>query len=526
MNLLAKLTLIISLAFYGASTISAQDADYRTATSLIQQGQITQALALLRRMAAQRPTDPQVHNLLGIALTTAGKMQEANEEFKRALALNPKLFSVLKNLALNELALGQLEDAKRHFESLLTLSPHDRACHWGLAEIAFAKRDFAQAALHYERSGDLAWKEPTTLLKFASSYTETGQRDRALALLEKLPADIDAKLQFEAGLLFAKLGKFDLSARRFAAARSDFPDQYRVGYNLAFAQLKAGEFATAIGTIEELLAKGYRQAELYNLLAQAYEASGRTNEAYEALRLATASNPTDEANYLDLIMLCLKHQSYDLGLKIADIGLRHLPNSYRLRLHRGAVWALKGEYEEAMQDFEIASRLAPDNGLPAVARGMVLIQMGKAAEAVELLRRQSVKSPNDPLVFWFLGEALDYSGPAPGSAEEKEAIGALERAIELDADLPQPRALLGKLLLRRGETAKAVEELERAFKLAPDDPTTTYLLAQALQKSGEAERAKQLFAKVSRARTRELETTRLNLIRVINSEMRSNRVER
>jgi len=44
----------------------------------------------------------------------------------------------------------------------------------GLAEIAFAARDYKRAALNYERSGDLAWKDSRTAIKFATSCLEDG----------------------------------------------------------------------------------------------------------------------------------------------------------------------------------------------------------------------------------------------------------------------------------------------------------------------------------------------------------------
>src|SRR5215470_9563952 len=503
-----------------AGSVQAQDADYQAAVSFVQRKQFDRAFPLLQQMLDRSPNDLKARNLMGIALSAAGRPKEANEQFKKVLELDPKFVPALKNLAINELALGMAQDAKIHFEEALKSAPQDVTCHWGLAEIAFSARDYKRAASSYEQSGDLAWKDPRTAIKFATSCVEAGQPAIAAALLEKIPttlSDADANVQFQAGVLLARLEKYEAAARRFELARQGFPDPYQVGYNLTLVLIRSQNYAAAIRAGEETLAAGHRKAEIYNLLSQAYEQSGQTKRAYDALRAATELDPQDEINYLDLIALCLKHENYDLSLEIADIGARHVPRSHRLRLHRGVTLVMKGQMEEAAKEFQTAGELAPDDALPQVALGLALIQMDRQSEAIALLRRQSERSPKDSRVFWLLGEALGRSGVQRGSEEEKEAVSALEKSIQLDPQLPQSRALLGKTLLRRGEVARAAEQLEKALELDPEDMTAAYQLAQALQRLGQTVRAKELFAKVSKAKSEKLQPAQRNLMRIIKA---------
>ena len=513
--------IFLSFAVF-AGSVQAQDTDYQTAVSFVQRGQFDRALPLLQQILDRSPNDLKARNLMGIALSAAGRREEANEQFKRVLALDPKFFPALKNLAVNELFLGKAQDAKVHFEEALKSAPQDATCHWGLAEIAFTARDYKRAALSYELSGDLAWKDPRTAIKSATSCLEAGQPDRAAAILEKIPTNLsdsdgDANIQFQAGVLLARLEKYEAAARRFELARRGLRDPYQVGYNLTLVLIRSQNYAAAIRAGEETLAAGHRKAEIYNLLSQAYEQSGQTKRAYDALRAATELDPQDEINYLDLIALCLKHENYDLSLEIADIGARHVPRSHRLRLHRGVTLVMKGQMEEAAKEFQTAGELAPDDALPQVALGLALIQMDRQSEAIALLRRQSERSPKDSRVFWLLGEALGRSGVQRGSEEEKEAVSALEKSIQLDPQLPQSRALLGKMLLRRGEVARAAEQLEKSLELDPEDMTSAYQLAQALQRMGQTTRAQELFAKVSKAKSDKLQPTQRNLMRIIKT---------
>jgi tetratricopeptide (TPR) repeat protein len=503
-----------------AVSVRAQDADYQTAVSFVQQGQFDRAFPVLQRILDRSPNDLKARNLMGIALSAAGRREEANEHFKKVLSLEPKFVPALKNLALNELAIGKTQDAGTHFEEALKLAPQDATCHWGLAEIAFAARDYKRAALSYEQSGDLAWKDSRTVIKFATSCLEYGQPARAATILEKIPTSLsgaDANIQFQAGVMLARLEKYEAAARRFELARQGFPDPYQVGYNLTLVLIRNRDYAAAIRAGEETLAAGRRKAEMYNLLAQAYEQSGQTKRAYDALRAATDIDPQDETNYLDLIALCLKHENYDLSLEIADIGARRVPSGRRLRLHRGVALVMKSRLEEAVKEFQTAAELLPEDALPQVALGLALIQLDKHSEAIALLRRRIELNPKDPRVFWLLGEALNRSGVQPGSEAEKEAVSALEKSIQLDPRLPQSRALLGKILLRGAEVARATEHLEKAFELDPEDMTAAYQLAQALQRMGQAERAKQLFTKVSQAKSEKLQDTQRSLLRIIKA---------
>jgi len=347
--------------------------------------------------------------------------------------------------------------------------------------------------------------------------------------LEKIPtalsdSEADANIQFQAGVLLARLEKYEAAARRFELARRGYRDPYQayqVGYNLTLVLVRNKSYAEAIRAGEETLAAGHRKSEIYNLLAQAYELSGQTKQAYDALRTATELDPQDETNYLDLISLCLRSENYDLSLEIADIGARRVPGSPRLRLQRGVALVMKGQLEEASKEFKTAAELlpkeAPEEALPQIALGLALIQMDRQPEAIALLRRQSERSPKDPRVFWLLGEALSRSGVQRGSEAEKEAISVLEKSIQLDPRLPQSRALLGKMLLRRGEVARAAEQLEKALEIDSEDMTSTYQLAQALQRMGQTARAQELFAKVSKAKSDKLQPAQRDMLRIIRA---------
>jgi Flp pilus assembly protein TadD len=505
--LLLKIGSVIALLLSVECSLLAQSPDpqpsYDQALLLIRQQQFEPGIALLRKILEQSPDHIKAHNLIGIALTTSGKIEEANLHFRKAIELNPGFYPALKNLAINEMKLNRIEDARSHFRQALQLEPNDPAVHLALGEIHFQGKQFAEAVKHYDQSRDLPFRDSRLVLNYAASCLESKQPEKAIGLLEKFPSWADALSQFEAGMIFVRLEKYIQAAQRFEMARKDYPDPDEIIFNLTLAYVKSRNFTAAIRVAQEYVSQGRRKAEIYNLLSQAYEGNGQTVEAYHALRTATQIDPKDENNYLDLATLCVDHANYDLGLEIVNIGIKNIPQSDRLYFQRGTLLAMKGQSAQAVADFETASRLEPKKSLPDAARGIVLLELGETSKAIALLRLRAAATPDDYVVQYILGEALNRSGPAPGSPEENEAIQALEKSVRLNPDFAASRAVLGKLLLRRNEIDRAILELEKALVLDPQEASSLYQLAQAHRRKGNLERARELFAKVDRVKSEE-----------------------
>jgi tetratricopeptide (TPR) repeat protein len=489
---------------------------YPDAVRLVQQRQFDRAIPMIERILAAHPADLKARNLIGIALSAAGRRQEANGHFLKVLELDPAFLPALKNLGLNELALGERQQAATHLEKALKLAPHDPVIHFGLAELNHAEGRHEEALAHYADSSELYLRDPAATVRYARSCVEMKKTEAALSALARLDPAADAPTHFQAGVLLARLEKYAEAAGQFTIAQPQYPDPYEVGYNLTLAWLRAKDAARAIDTGEKLIAAGHKKPELYNLLSHAYEEAGRTKGAYDALRAATELDPRDEISYIDLMTLCLKHENFDLSLEISEIALKFVPHSSRVRLERGVAMAMKGRFEDAEAEFLAATVAAPREPLPYVALALARLQMNKLPEAIDLLRQRRKINASDYLADWFLGEAISRAGAEPGSAEEKEAVAALEDAARANPRAAAARSLLGKFLAKRGETERAAAAFEAALALDPDDTTAAYQLAVLCRKRGDTKRAEELFAKVSKAKAEDRDQfTQRTLVKII-----------
>jgi tetratricopeptide (TPR) repeat protein len=484
----------------------------------------TGAVAVLEPEMAARPRDLKALNLLGIALTGAGRITEANRRFAQALALEPGFLPAEKNLAVNEFTEGQLDAAKVRFEKVVAAAPADAVAHVHLAEIHHRRGDHTSAVRHYRRSGDKVGEDPRWILHYAGALLATGERADALGVLARLPAG-DAEAAFEAGVLLGQAGAHAEAAGFFERATSGSRDPAAAAYNQVLMLTRAGDHAAAVRAGEAwLAAHPPTRGELPNLLARAYLGAGRLQEAYDSLRRATRLEPAVEENYLDLASLCLDHQNLDLGLEIVDIGLRHRPQSARLQLQRGALLATKGLLDQAEKAFEAAVSLGPEGSVAQVALAMAWMQNGQNARAIALMREHTRAAGTGYLAFYVLGLALMRSGTEPGQPEEAEAAAAFETAVRLKPDHVPSRTELGKLLAKRGDLAQAIVHLEQAVAGDAESVAAAYALAQAYRRSGKPERAAEMLARVDRLNAAqrepgaddELRRTVLRIVRELN----------
>jgi tetratricopeptide (TPR) repeat protein len=503
---LARLGVLLTLVGSPTSILARTDpapSVYQQAEADIAKGNLIGAIALLEGILARSPQDFVAQNLMGIALSRSGKLEEANAHFNQAIGSNPGFYPALKNLALNEMAQGNLPDARSHFEQVLEHAPRDSVAHFSLAEIHYANKEFAAAADHYLKSDGLYRRNPLSVMRFAKSCFASNQGQKAAEALQQMEA-ADGRLHFQAGLMLAQLDRYAAAARQFELAQKNYPDPYEVGFNLTLAYVRAQNCGGAIRAANDLIAKGYRKAELYNLLSEAYERNGQTIEAYNALRTATQIDPRDENNYLDLMALGVDHGNFELALDIANIGLRNIPDSFRLIMQRGAVLAFRGQLTEAFQDFERAAQKDPQSNMPYFAMCMALMQKDQVPRALEILRGRLAKNPDDYLLLYALGESVDRAGAA-GRVSEEEALRALERSVQLNPNLSASRIALGRIYLRRDDLDHAIPQLEKALELDPTDLSPCYQLGQAYRRKGNKKRADELFAQFTKFREEDRE---------------------
>lgn len=155
-----------------------------------------------------------------------------------------------------------------------------------------------------------------------------------------------------------------------------------------------------------------------------------------------------------------------------------------LRLRAGDVEALynlasialaEARPDDALGHYRVLSEHPPERSDAYFNIGVVELQRGKVAEAMEAFVEVVSERPDYPRARLALAEALEKAGLYPEALEHNEAAA---RLVPSD---PLPLAAKARILGRMGRRSQAMATIRQARRLAPDDEDLKEL-ARALRK--------------------------------------------
>jgi len=332
---------------------------------------------------------------------------------------------------------------------------------------------------------------------------------RAIEIQSGQPSsDRDSELELQKGTALTRTGQFAGAIPHLLAARGRVANEYAANFNLALCYVATSQPKLAVPILSELRAGGHDNADVSNLLAQAYVGDSENQKAIEALHRAASLTPANERLYIFVADACMGKQAYGLGMQVVDLGLRNLPHSGRLHFERAMFLSLLDEFDSAKPDFELARELAPDSDIAFVATAQQAMFEGNIPEVIRSAREGISKGRANFMLLALLGEALLRSGIRPGQPEFEEARQALENSVAERLNYPSSHLALGKLYLMDNRVQEAVAHLENARQLDPANPSVYSSLAAAYRKQGDLSKARQALAALSQINAAQAEKIR------------------
>ena len=119
---------------------------------------------------------------------------------------------------------------------------------------------------------------------------------------------------------------------------------------------------------------------------------------------------------------------------------------------RAYAWHRSAYVEQALSEAEYLLKKNPDDPYFLELKGQILLESGRAEEAVPILRHAVSKAPDEPLIMTLLGHALISTETREAYAE---AEPLLKKAITRDRDNPFAWYQLGVIYDRSGDKARA-----------------------------------------------------------------------
>jgi tetratricopeptide (TPR) repeat protein len=448
--------------------------------SLVKTGRLDEAITSFKDGLNTDPQSAALLNVIGATYSLKGDFEQAENYLVKCLQADPEFVPARKNLAISYFNSGKYDLAITEFERLSHVAGESSSIAFlFLGIIAEKQGNFSKSVLLLGESGGLAYQYPEALLSLARSLLELDQAQKADAVLRGLDAisGVTAPEYFRAGQLYSRKGQYQQALAEFETADKLDPALTGLQFQRAVALDQLGRSGEALKLLKNLM-RIKPDADSLNLMADLARREGDLNLAIQSLRQAALLAPEKEVNYLDFSTICMDYENYPLALQAADIGLAHVPGSYRLQVQKGAILEKLGRFGEAEEIVQRASKLQEDNRVALLSLAIIQTHAGELKDAINTLSSAIKRFPSNSQMHYYLGVAFEQTLHNDARAAEE-----FRAAIRLDSSFADSYYHLAKLYLKKDQNL-AERNLLACLRLDPKHLSAEYSLGRLYLKTG------------------------------------------
>jgi tetratricopeptide (TPR) repeat protein len=209
--------------------------------------------------------------------------------------------------------------------------------------------------------------------------------------------------------------------------------------------------------------------------------------AEKAFRHVLTLTPNDAGAHANLGVVYIRQRSWKLALEQLEIARRLAPQIAGIRLNIGLVYFRKENYADAIPAFKSVVRDEPDSEQARQLLGLCYFLDERYADAVRTLEGLWPASNSDLNYLYVLTIAAAKVGRH--DLENR----AMERLVEVGKDSAELHLYLGRAFLAGGQDTQALAELGQAEKLNSRLPFLHYNLGLVYKRRHDFEKARHEF---------------------------------
>ncbi len=511
---------------------------YALASTLLAQREKEKADRIFQQIIAASGNAAIWHVAAGDAYREALYLNDAAEEFKKAIAIDPKVGHAEFFLGLTYLQMNEWGPSSQSFEHLRTavrLAPHDYLSNFYLGALESTDgSDLASSDRHLHVAAEADPRSPEVWLYLGLNASREKDTAAAKLYLRKaidLTGTDEARNNYQIRRVYAVLGRILLSEGNRTEgdallAKYKLTEQRSIG-NSADAISQAGEASAIRSTLpvlagSEIASAALKPAEL--VPAQTSIASHHTPE--ETKQMAATEQQIGgllAGSLNDLGTAEARQGRYAAALAhFQEAEGWHTPDPLLLR-NLGAAAFRVGDFKESARSLALYLKTVasgpPKSGQDersSMMLAMSLFSLGQFAEADKAFSTISSVALQDPRAAYSWGYSLAHSGQQQhanqiadalvqqelppdvlslvchlymDTEDYQQSVACFRKASLATPDLKLAHYQIAESLIRLDRPAEAVPELKKEIALSPDNPDVQYSLAFALLQSSQKNEA-------------------------------------
>jgi tetratricopeptide (TPR) repeat protein len=393
-----------------------------------------------------------------------GQFVAAAEQYREATCLVPKSARAFYGLGIAEAAAGRFPAARNALETAYAILPDNVMPLAMLVRVEVAMKDIDRikqvlrlAAQHFPKDGQLH----AGLARFLA---ENQLLD--LALAESLRSEQTGASDAASAVALAVL-------------------ENTVGaYQDAIRHARAIEEQSAIPDAVKAAAAG--------VAGLSYESEGERDEAIKHLKLALQLAPAQENSYLALAFLFEKMRRFKEAAEVLELGRKQIPGSANLLLPLGNNLVWSEQYEAGIGILKELIQRAGNIPEAYLRLAEAYRNTSRPELETQTLQNLAGAKPDYPMIGVLTARAMMNQDHADYPAVLR-VLAEAEKSSPSDADVFYLR---GKAYAALGRSREAIAALEHAIELRPMDPAPYYQLGLAYRKVGQAELSRQVLSRM------------------------------
>jgi tetratricopeptide (TPR) repeat protein len=373
------------------------------------------------------------HYALAHAYEHLGQLGGAYGELARTVDLQPTNFKARIDLGNLLLAGGRAEDAQVQANAVMSAQPNNPDVHALLSAIALRRGQKDQALIEIQRALELdpnraTFHEDLALLQSADPTKAASVEDQLKKAVSLDPKSVDARLNLSA--FYAKNGRLSDAEKISWDAVATDPKSLAARASVAGVILKEGDQVRAEEVLRQASKDFSADPRGVRILADYYLSSGQLDKAKAEFSSLASKYPKN------------------------------------ISVKKGYIRALLDVKDYGTAQTVVASLMKTDGKDPEVAGldGIVLLNSGRAGDAVDALQNAVKDSPKDAFLQYWLGRAALANGDT-GLAES-----SLRQAANLNPSGLQAEAELALIAGQRGDMDLLADVADKTIVAAPHFP--------------------------------------------------------